>query len=135
MANEGICVFNKFGYCKYSDKCRKRHINETCANKTCEVDKCLKRHPKSCWYYQEYERCKFGEYCNYKHIKKESNSQILKDLENVKEKLIIIKKTLEKKDEEIESIKENLKLLNHGVKYSSLETVKIFFLHPTRTRL
>ena len=86
MAYEDLCLFNKFGYCKYLDTCRKRHTKEVCENSNCEVNKCGKRHPKPCRFYLEYGRCKFGEYCYYKHDKSDANCQIWKELENVKEK-------------------------------------------------
>jgi len=104
MANDGLCMFNKFGFCKYLDKCRKRHTKETCEKENCEVNKCGKRHPKTCRYFQEFARCKFGEDCYYKHKQKESNYEVVKELERVKEKLRIIENILEKKAEEIERI-------------------------------
>ena len=30
MATQVLCSFNKFGYCKYRETCRKRHITEIC---------------------------------------------------------------------------------------------------------
>ena len=30
MAHEVLCLFNKFGFCKYQDRCRKKHTNEIC---------------------------------------------------------------------------------------------------------
>ena len=101
-------------YCKYSDKCRKQHIKENCENQKCEVEKCQKRHPKTCRYYQEYERCKFGEYCFYKHVQKESNQEIVKELEKVKDQIRMIENMLQKKDEEIKKILDNLKSSNNS---------------------
>ena len=41
---EQICRYNKFGYCKYGDKCHFRHINEKCVIKDCKIQDCEKRH-------------------------------------------------------------------------------------------
>ena len=67
MALESLCLYNKFGHCKFSETCRKLHNKEICRNKTCEIQHCLKRHPRPCKYFQEYKRCKFGEFCSFSH--------------------------------------------------------------------
>ena len=113
MANKVLCLFNKYGFCKYLDKCRKKHNKEICDNPDCEVDKCVKRHPKTCRYYKEYERCKFGDYCSFKHSKSETNvnNAIVKELEIVKERLRVTEDNIKKKDDEILMIMETLKSL------------------------
>ena len=62
-----ICYKNKFGYCKYSERCFKRHVTLVCDDAKCEVFKCEKRHPKICRYYRDFRRCKFTVGCKYKH--------------------------------------------------------------------
>ena len=62
-----VCEFNKSGFCKFSEKFRKRHIEQLCETENCEELLCEKRHPKLCKYYSIYKRCKFGEYCKYNH--------------------------------------------------------------------
>ena len=69
MGKEFLCRRNKFGYCRYGDKCRKKHINEICAERTCEVFNCEKRHPKICTFKRDYGYCKFAEYCRFNHDK------------------------------------------------------------------
>ena len=73
MEVETVCVFNKFGFCKYSVKCRKKHEDLKCENLSCEIFNCSKRHPKECKYYREFNRCKYNEYCRYEHKQKESS--------------------------------------------------------------
>ena len=77
MAYKGLCLFNKFGYCKYLDRCRKNHIKESCENQYCEVNKCEKRHPKTCRFYEKYERCKFGEDCYFSHKERGDKAKIV----------------------------------------------------------
>ena len=78
-----ICNFFKFGFCRYGLTCRRKHVVEVCSDASCMIENCEKRHPRVCKYYREYRRCKFGEFCCYKHIL-ESESQILEcqELEN-----------------------------------------------------
>ena len=99
MANQNqICRYNKFGFCKFGEFCRKRHISEKCIESSCEISSCNFRHPKICKYFREFRRCKFGEYCYFDH--KESGSELLEKRVN---DLIIKVEKLEKKLEEKES--------------------------------
>ena len=63
---QNVCPFNKFGYWKHKDMCRKLHINELCENTTCDFSSCKFRHPKTCKLYWEYRRCKSNP-CAFKH--------------------------------------------------------------------
>ena len=67
MAAENVCFFNKFGYCKFLDKCRKRHELRICENGNCEIKECSYRHPKECRLWKEFRMCKFGDYCYFNH--------------------------------------------------------------------
>ena len=62
-----VCRYNKYGYCRFKDTCRNRHIDEICDDSQCVRDSCQKRHPRSCVFYQAYKRCKFGSECKYRH--------------------------------------------------------------------
>ena len=66
---ENICKHNKFGFCKFGDKCQFRHINDLCLIKNCNVGACENRHPKFCYYQKNYGRCKFTTFCKYSHEK------------------------------------------------------------------
>ena len=61
-----ICRYNKFGYCRYADKCHFRHHNVICVNKKCNVFDCDMRHPVVCKYFINFKRCRFTS-CAYKH--------------------------------------------------------------------
>ena len=62
-----ICQHHKFGYCKFRELCRHRHINDMCEDSECEVQFCIRRHPKRCRFYDQYKRCKFGDFCSFVH--------------------------------------------------------------------
>ena len=55
---EEVCMFNKFGYCRFKEKCVKTHYQEICKeNESCKAkNHCSKRHPKKCREYGEQKR-------------------------------------------------------------------------------
>ena len=63
---QNVCRYNKYGYCKFGDKCQFRHNNALCVNKKCNVFDCEKRHPVVCKYFNNFKKCKFSN-CAYKH--------------------------------------------------------------------
>ena len=67
MTQAKVCFKFKFGFCKYSERCKYRHVTLVCDDYKCDVSKCEKRHPKICRYYRDYKRCKFTIGCMYKH--------------------------------------------------------------------
>ena len=73
MAAQNVCSFNKFGFCKFREVCRKQHNNEICDKPSCDWTTCNFIHPKICRYRRDYNYCKFGEFCKLKHIEKEYN--------------------------------------------------------------
>ena len=82
--SRNICQHHKYGYCKFAQSCRKFHVQEICLETHCENRQdCLKRHPKSCRFFSIYQRCKFAEYCAFKHIE---NTQT-KEMEDLKHRL------------------------------------------------
>ena len=66
MATQNVCTWNKYGYCRYRDVCRKLHVNELCVNIAREHLNCKLRHPTTCKYCRKYQRCKFDP-CAFKH--------------------------------------------------------------------
>ena len=86
---QAICFKNKFGYCRYSDSCRYKHVTLVCDEGQCDIQKCEKRHPKICKYYRDFRRCKFTVGCKYKH-------------ENNQEKINNLEKQMDKQKEELE---------------------------------
>ena len=45
MENSAICVFFKYGYCKFKTSCKNKHVTQVCDDETCSYTKCQKRHP------------------------------------------------------------------------------------------
>ena len=74
MAAQNICRYFKFGFCKYLEKCRFQHVREICENNECDAKSCSLRHPKICSFFRDYNRCKFGEWCLFKHVDKKQSS-------------------------------------------------------------
>ena len=60
---ENICKFNKFGYCKYKEECKKDHVKEECKyGYKCEhVKTCALWHLKMCKMILLEGLCGFGE--------------------------------------------------------------------------
>ena len=65
--DQNVCRNNKFSYCKYGENCRFLHINEECDDNNCDISACKKRHPKICRYFRDFRKCKYLDYCRYKH--------------------------------------------------------------------
>ena len=59
--------FNKYGFCKYTDRCRKYHESKNCENSSCEIRECLYRHPKTCRFFRDFGFCTFSEWCKFSH--------------------------------------------------------------------
>ena len=77
MATPNICTFNKYGYCKYQEVCRKQHENQICENSSCDIPRCRFRHPRPCKYYKRHRRCKF-DLCAFLHIDSDGGFEKLK---------------------------------------------------------
>ena len=122
MAAMNICVYNKFGFCKYGVTCRKKHEELKCENASCEIFDCLKRHPRECRYFRDFKRCKYNEYCRYEHKENsemdENGNRKCKDetkileletrLENAEKSLRIINEKLIEKEELFQDIEKKL---------------------------
>ena len=84
---QDICRKNKFGFCKYGDKCRYRHNNVVCVDNNCNIFDCDKRHPKICRYKRDYGMCKFLTYCKYSHEKQNDVSENSEKITQIEKKL------------------------------------------------
>ena len=100
MAQGIICQFNKFGFYKFGNKCIRKHENKLCEHKYCEVKSCPLRHPRKCRFFLEFNYCKFGTFCRYRHEKfySEVSTREIEDLRNTLE---CLKEDIAKKNEEI----------------------------------
>ena len=82
MSSKQVCKYFKYGYCKFTDKCRNLHNTKICDKTTCDVKMCNFRHPKTCKFHIEFQHCKFGEWCLYRH-KDNHNHMSDKEIENL----------------------------------------------------
>ena len=77
MTVETISQFNKYCFCKFRVNCGRYHENQICEIENCEISKCSKRHPRQCIFYEQYRRCKFGDFCSYSHEVKELEAPLI----------------------------------------------------------
>ena len=101
-----ICLFNKFGYCKFGEKCRKYHINEICSEKTCDITSCNKRHPRACKYFKNFRRCKFSPWA-FKHETDPSINDfenVNKEINNISERLLALDQVINDNNKEIDKM-------------------------------
>ena len=124
MAPEHICNYHKYGHCKFSETCRKFHSKENCENDECETFKCLKRHPRSCRYFEEFRRCKFGEFCSFAHKIKEKNdipNEVTVDLEA---RIEVLENKVKDKDSEIDDLRKKVNEIEEQNEASKIEFTK-----------
>ena len=81
-----ICRYNKFGYCKYDDKCNKKHNNVISTKKDCNVFDCDMRHPVVCRHFMNFRKCKFTN-CAYHHSCVIDDGEIAAKIKTVENKL------------------------------------------------
>ena len=46
-----LYVFNKYGFWKYLERCRKRHVSKIWENTSCVINLCIYRHSRECSYF------------------------------------------------------------------------------------
>ena len=88
MSAVTVCLHYKYGFCKHREHCWKEHLETKCESSKCDGRNCEKRHPRECRFYNDYGRCKFGEFCLYNHV--DRNDPVLEDLKLVKTKLEMV---------------------------------------------
>ena len=125
MATQNVCKWNKYGYCKHGDMCRKLHVNDICENSSCKIICCLKRHPKHCKFYANYKRCKFDP-CAFLHVENMNSFEYLKkENENILLKINDIDNSLKSLDaKELETKNFIEKLLDIEKKVDILTNVR-----------
>ena len=65
-----VCIYLKFGFCKFKNMCKRKHYKEECNNQNCqEKNTCQKRHHKSCRRYS-LGNIRFKKDCAFKHPSK-----------------------------------------------------------------
>ena len=102
--------YNIFGYCKYGNKCFRKHEDKVFENQNCEVQSKTFRHPRRCRFFLEYNYCKFGTFCRFRH-KKLADEASDKEIEILKKALEILKIEIAEKIESINNKETQIKEL------------------------
>ena len=110
MAAQNVCRYFKFGFCKFTDRCRFQHVEEICGNLSCEIKRCNLRHPKVCKFFRDYNRCKFGEWCCFKHITNNTEIDAI-STETIRKEIEALQKIINDKDEVINQLSEKIKVI------------------------
>ena len=120
MAVENVCYFNKFGHCKYTTTCRNLHLKEVCEERNCESSKCNKRHPRNCRFFEQYQMCKFGLYCSFKHVQRiDMNAEV----ESLKSNILKLEKEVNEKDTRVFILEEKVKEFENTINNLKLEMI------------
>ena len=112
MTAPNICLFNKFGYCKFGERCRKHHKYKICEESSCEITSCRERHPKDCRYFRNFGRCKFSP-CAFNHeivVKGNECEKIRKEVKILNDKILSLENVISCQNIQIEEM--NTKIQN-----------------------
>ena len=123
MATQIVCSWNKFGYCRHKETCRKKHVKEICENPSCEIKMCSLRHPKLCKYYRDHGFCKFDP-CMFSHkISNAAYEKLEQKFEENALKISNIEEILANKDEQINKLIDKIDELRNEIvlKINNLE--------------
>ena len=85
------CLYDFRVHCDYCNACVKTNFRETCQNKLCQCDLCMKRHPRML-FFTNFENNKFAEACSY-HKELFKTPMALKEMINLKDELDLKKIT------------------------------------------
>ena len=124
MTGEEICKYNKYGFCKFGKTCFRKHEDQKCEKKNCNIWNCSLRHPKSCRFFKEFKRCKFGEFCKFSHDQLTAKNYS-DEIGGMMEKLENLKKEIGTKNNEIERLDREIKDLEKGVNGKIVNLEKI----------
>ena len=101
-------MFSKFGYCRFREKCKRRHFSEICElNGSWESTKtCPKRHPRKCKKYGKKNGCRFKSACSYQHSKHHVANEAgeTKSTIELKEKINHLENTVEELTNKVEGM-------------------------------
>lgn len=125
MAGTRLCLRNKIGYCKFNQACHLRHNNKICENTSCD-NSCEERHPKDCWWFREFKRCKFM-YCAYRHVEQSHST------DNIKSKILTLEEKIKEKEIEMKLQEQKIEKIEAKLKENNLEekvkNLERFVLH------
>ena len=124
-----VCMYQKYGFCKYKENCTKKHLNEECKDPKCKSKgSCDKRHPKLCKRYIQEKNCPYGETCGYLHREKEKSPEEKKLMERIEQLEAVVKEksTAEMKMEEaVRGLEKVVKAMSRKVIHLEEEIINI----------
>ena len=110
MANTVICLYHKYGFCKYKETCRHRHIDVVCDKHDCEHQTCSNRHPRRCRYFQQFGRCKFGTYCAFLHVPlHDDHIDLENEMKSMEAQISSLEKLVSDRDSRLEALENKMK--------------------------
>ena len=127
---EEVCLYQKYGFCKYKEMCSKRHLDQECKDlNDCKTKKiCDKRHPKICKRYVLEKSCVFGDKCEYLHKENEMETDQIKTKERVDKLEQIVKDKIseeKKMKHAIQELEKVLKAMSRKVIHLEEQVVKM----------
>jgi len=123
MEAVSVCLFNKYGHCKFREKCRHKHYDEICVKVNCDISQCIQRHPKQCKYFDAYLRCKFGDFCSYLHKPSQDKTDLSNELSTIESTVMHLEDVLKVKDDEILCLKSRIEVVEQQLR-NVLENVQ-----------
>ena len=124
-----VCRYQKYGFCKFKEKGRKRHLKEECKDLSdCKSQKvCNKRHPKICRRYVNERSCSFGQSCEYFYEEKDISEEENTLQEKIVELEKVVKKSLaeSKMENTVKELEKVVKAMTRKVLYLEEEVKNI----------
>ena len=119
-----VCMFDKFGFCKWGTSCNKVHLKETCLLEECESRKCLKRHPRPCKFLTG-GCCKYGENCRFDHRPPKYIRSLVSRLDALEKENKNLHSIIEDQEKKIDRISEkDNPPINLNDKFESLDKIQ-----------
>ena len=119
-----VCMFDKFGFCKWEASCNKVHLKETCLLEECDSRKCQKRHPRPCKFYTERGNCKYGLGCRFDHMPPKHIRSLVSRLDALENENKRLLKVIENQDMKIDKITEKCNTSTSDDNVKGLDLIK-----------
>ena len=119
-----VCMFDKFGFCKWEASCNKVHLKETCLLEECDSRKCQKRHPRPCKFFTERGNCKYGGGCRFDHRPPKHIRSLVSRLEALENENKTLLKVIENQNMKIDKITEKCNTSTSEDNVKGLDLIK-----------
>ena len=104
MDDQNISFLNKYGFCVYSEKCRRYQENTICERSQCERE-CQQRHPKICNSFLSQDLGFYKRMVQISHNVHKNNE----DVKKLEDKLATVEIELKKKNDKVLMLEEEIK--------------------------